>query len=126
MGLLPLTETERQYLKQLIRETFYEIEDERKVKPQVTLEMTEFVNLYFSPTFDSEIMGYELPYDLYLSVTKDEKYSKLEFVHRFRKACMAAKHLGVVEPARVSTMKGLRWVRFATDAEIRERRAAKD
>lgn len=82
-----------------------------------------FVGLYFSATFDPEILGYELPYELFCSFPNAPKMPKSLFTAKFRKACMESPHLGIVELARTAQMKGLRWVRFATDEEIRERRA---
>ncbi len=132
MALLPLTETERQYLKQLVLETIAEMKSEKQSSRKKSHGtppdpiMLSFAELYFSPTFDPEILGYELPYDLYCTFPSVPKLTKLEFSRRFSKACAASPKLGVVELARNAQMKGLRWVRFATDAEIRERRAAKD
>jgi hypothetical protein len=115
--------------REFIRGVFLEIPPKEKKSialPNVCPKMVEFVGLYFSSTFDNEMLGYELPWDLYSSLPDMPKLTRLEFTRRFGRTCRVAPHLGVVEPARTSEMKGLRWVRFATDAEIRERRTSKD
>jgi hypothetical protein len=88
--------------------------------------MVQFVKLFFSPTFEPDILGYQLPYELFCSFPKSPQMPRSLFAAKFRKVCQNSPHLGFVELARNSQMKGLRWVRFATDAEIRERRAVKD
>lgn len=129
MGLLPLSETERQYLKRLMRETIDEVRAEKsKTRKQSNGSppdpvILSFVELYFSPTFEPEILGYDLPYDLYCSFPSVPPVTRIEFTRRFAKACIASGKLGHVERARTSQAKGLLWVRFATDEEIRERRA---
>jgi hypothetical protein len=132
MALLPLSETERQYLKQLIRETIDEVRAEKsKARKQPNGSppdpvILSFAELYFSPTFEPDILGYDLPYDLYCSFPSVPPITRVEFARRFAKACLASDKLGVVERARTSQAKGLLWIRFATDAEIRDRRVAKD
>lgn len=129
MGLLPLNASELGYLKQLIREVIAEVAAEKSASARKYQGsppdpvMLSFVELYFSPTMAPEVLGYDSPYDLYCSFPKAPKLTKPEFTRRFCKACTMSHKLGVVERARTSQMKGLRWIRFATSAEIKERKA---